>query len=245
MAKLTSEQIAVGQDDFVSSSTAMAKIGARATDGTGRVFHYAKAGASDLVAGNVLQGPAIVTTHLANTPPVVALGATSFTYTPGATLGTINQYADGYLQVDTTPGNGYTYSISGHPAFALSTAFTLTLNDAIQIALTASSRVGLMANKYNGVIQMPVTTATGLLAGVATYIITAAQFGWVQTWGPCSTLIAGTPALGAIVMAPGAVAGAAEIIVAAGTLIVAQIVGNMGQVGVAGKNNFVDLKIAP
>lgn len=245
MAKFRSPVTAMGQDDFVSSATPAAGLGDRIETDDGRVFRYALAGAVDLVAGNVLQGPAIVPNHLANTPPAVAIGATSFTYTPGASTGTANQYAGGWMQVDTTPGNGYTYEVSGHAAIASSTAFTLYLKDAIQVALTTSSRVGLIANPYRGVIQMPVTTATGTIAGIATYIITAAQYGWIQTWGICSVLIAGTPALGASVMAPGAVAGAAEVIVAAGTLIVAQWVGNMAQVGVNTKNNAVDLRIRP
>lgn len=244
MAKLRVPIDAIGQDDFVSSSTPAANPGDRIETDDGRVYRYALAGAVDLVAGNVLQGPAIVTTHLANTPPAVAIGATSFTYTPGGTLGTLNQYAGGYLQIDTTPGNGYTYAISGHPAFALSTAFTLTLKDAIQVALTTSSRVGLMANPYRGVIQFPVTTATGIVAGVAPYIITAAQYGWIQTWGICSVLIAGTPALGAGVMTPSTTAGSAVVLTTT-NLVVAQTVGYMAQIGVDGKNNWVDLRIRP
>lgn len=245
MAKLRSEVVAIGQDDLISSATPAHPIGTRAVDDTGRVFRYVKAGAVDLVAGNVLQSPAIVALHLANTPPVVAIGATSFSYTPGATGGVADLYQDGFLQVDTAPGPGYTYGVAGHAAITASVAFTLNLKDPIQVALTATSRVGLIQNKYRGVIQMPVTTATGTAVGIATYVITANQYGWIGTWGQFSVLIAGTPALGAIVMAPGAVAGAAEIIVAAGTLIVAQILGSMSQVGVAGKFNYVDVKINP
>jgi hypothetical protein len=105
--------------------------------------------------------------------------------------------------------------------------------------------VGLIANPYNGVIQLPVTTATGTLVGIATYIISAGQYGWIQTWGICSVLTTGTPALGAMVMGPGTAAGAAQVVVAAGTLIVAQIIGHMAQVGVDGKNNFVHVRINP
>lgn len=243
MAHLTSDVIGVGQDDFISSATPRHPIGTRAIDGFGRSFRYAKAGASDLVAGNCIQSSAIVVNHLANTPPAVSIGDKSFAYTPGATAGALGLYADGYLGVDTTPGNGYTYSVSGHPAISSSTAFNLTLKDQVQIALTTSSRVGLIANPYNGVIQMPATTATGSLVGVAGYIITAAQYGWVQTAGLCSTLISGTPALGAMVMSPSATAGAA-IILTTTNLVVAQIVGTMAQIGVDGKNNWVNLKIA-
>lgn len=238
-----------GSKDFDASTVTQAPrcpIGTFKRDRLGRTYVYVKAGAVDLVAGNMIQSPAIVPNHLALTPPAVAIGDTSFTCTPGATLGTENQYAGGFLQIDTTPGNGRMYGIDSHLAFASATAFTLKLmkDDPVTVALTTSSRVGLIANKYNGVIQMPVTTATGVLVGVAVSAIPANGFGWIQTWGPAPGLIAGTPALGAIVMAPGAVAGAAEIIVAAGTLIVAQIVGQMMQVGVAGKNNAIDLRIA-
>ncbi len=56
-------------------------------------------------------------------------------------------------------------------------------------------------------------------------------------------LTTGTPALGALVMGPGTVAGAVQVVAAAGTLLVAQIIGHMAQVGVDGKYNFVKLKI--
>jgi hypothetical protein len=244
MARFVLEPESIGQEDFVSSATPVHVVGTRAVTADGRVYRYVKAGASDLVAGNVLQGPPIVANHLGATSPAVAVGAKSFTFTPGATLGTAQYYAGGIMSVDTGPGNGYSYTIDSHLAFASSTAFTLNLVDPIQVALTSSSRLGLIANKYNGVIQFPVTTATGSAVGVATYIISAGQYGWVQTWGLCSVLISGTPALGAIVMTPSAVAGSA-IIMTTTNLVVAQIVGTMVQVGVDTKNNAVDLKINP
>lgn len=244
MAKFVCEIESVGQDDFISSATPVHAVGTRAVSDDGRVFRYVKAGAADLVAGNVLQGPATLPNHLANTPPVVAVGARSFTYTPGNTAAAAQYYAGGILQVDTDPGKGYSYSIDNHLAITASTAFTLNLKDPIQVALTATSRVGLLPNKYNGVIQFPVTTATGSAVGVATYIITAAQYGWVQTWGLCSVLISGTPAMGAMVMTPSAVAGSA-IIMTTTNLIVAQLVGTMVQIGVDTKINAVDLKINP
>lgn len=245
MAKFMSEVFGIGQDDFISRATPAHKVGTRAVDDSGRVFRYAKAGAVDLVAGNVLQSPAIVPNHLAATAPVVAIGATSFTFTPGATLGTADQYADGFLQMSVTPGLGYTYSVLGHAAFASSTAFTLNLKDPVQVAFSTSTRLGLIANKYNGVIQLPVTTATGTIVGIATYIISANQYGWIGTWGQFSVLTTGTPALGAMVMGPGTVAGAAQVVVAGGTLIVAQIIGHMAQVGVNGEADFVEVRINP
>jgi hypothetical protein len=245
---LQTETVIAGGDTTSNSTTQLHRIGTRMVTRDGRVFRYAQVGAVDLVAGNVIQGPAITPNHLANTPPVVPVGATSFTYTPGATLGTVNQYADGWLQVDTTPGNGVTYGIDSHLAFASATAFTLNLrpDDPITVALTAASRVGLIANPYRGVIQMPVTTATGSLVGVAPGVISAASFGWLQTWGVyAGVLINGTPALGSAVVGVSATTAGSVDIAAAATLITGQILGTMVQVGVSTKNNAVFLRITP
>lgn len=243
MANLGGPPISIGSDDFASTTDVRAGLGQQAYSSDGRQFRYCLAGAVDLVAGNVIQSSAIVTAHLANTPPTagVAIGATSYTYTPGAATGVANQYSGGYLQVDTAVGNGYTYQVSGHAAIASSTAFTLNLTDQIQVALVnASSRTGLLANPYRSVIQFPVTTATGTYAGIAPCVITAAQYGWLQTGGIASVLIAGTPALGALVMTPSTTAGSA-VVCTTTNLVVAQFVGNMAQIGVDGKNNFVRL----
>jgi hypothetical protein len=221
------------------------RIGQRAEDRYGRVYRFVKNGAVALVAGDCIQSSAIVANHLANTPPAVAIGDTSFTYTPGATAGAENLYEGGFLQIDTTPGQGRMYGVDSHLAIASATAFTLKLakDDPVTVALTTSSRVGLIANPYNGVIQLPVTTATGTLVGVAVSAIPALGYGWVQTWGPAAVLISGTPALGATVMSPSDAAGAA-IILTTTNLVVAQFVGSMMQIGVNGKNNAVFLKIA-
>jgi hypothetical protein len=244
MAKFISEVVGIGQADLISSATQIHPLGTRAVDDSGRVFRYAKAGAT-LVAGNVLQSPAIVPNHLAMTAPVVAIGAKSFTCTPGATLGAADLYADGFLDVSVTPGEGYTYGVAGHAAFASATAFTLNLKDPIQVAFTTGTRLGLLQNKYRGVIQLPVTTATGTVVGISTYIITSGQFGWIGTWGTFSVLCTGTPALGAMVLGPGTTAGAAQVVVAAGNLIVGQVIGHMAQVAVNGEWNFVEVRINP
>jgi hypothetical protein len=234
---------AFGQDGWTSSATQLAALGSRATTKDGRVFHYASAGVSDTVAGSVYQSAQAIPNHLARTAPVVAVGATTFTFTPGNTAGAANLYAEGYLQVDTTPGNGFTYQVSGHAAITGSVAFTLNLLDPIQVALTASSTVGLVHNAYKNVIVNP-TTATAAVAGVSPYVITAAQFGWLQTWGPCSTLINGTPGAGIGVVISATTAGAVDV-AAVGAEINVRIIGHMMQIGVSTKNNFVNLKICP
>lgn len=233
--------IVTAQDTFTESSTQKHPLGTYAETADGRGFRYAQVGATATVAGSLYQGAAPLANHLANTPPAVAIGATSFSYTPGATAGAANLYAEGYLQVDTTPGNGYTYLVSGHAAIASATAFTLYLRDAIQIALTASSRVGLLPNPYKNVI-VAATTLTAKAVGVAPAVITAAYYGWLQTRGPCSVLINGTPAITAPLMNSATTAGALDVWTAAGQPT-SNLVGHAMQVGVSTKNNFVFLTI--
>ena len=218
---------------YNSSTTQAHALGTRFEDGTGRVFRYAKAGGSALVAGNVLQAPAQITTHQTMTPAAAAVGATQVTATLGITNAvTADQYAGDFLIVDTTPGNGYAYQIQTHPAAAASATCVFTLTEPIQVALTTSSRVSLQANPYGGVIQAP-TTLTGAPVGVAIYPAAANEYCWIQTSGVCPVLIAGTPAVGSAVVSPGSAAGAVVVDGAATATIV---VGIMCATGVDGKN---------
>lgn len=179
----------------------------------GRRFRWAKAGASNLVVGNMLQAAAEIADHKSCSVAAAAIGATSLTVTPGATAGAANLYAGGLAIISVTPGLGYAYAIDSHLAITASTAFTLNLrkDDPIQVALTTSSKVTLVANAYKGVIQTPVTTLTGAAVGAAVSIIPANGWGWIQTNGPASVLVAGTPGPGLAVVVPGTAAGAVVI----------------------------------
>lgn len=219
-------------------------LGTLAVSKDGRVYRYGQAGAVALVAGNLLQGIPKVTAHLANTPPAVAIGATSFTYTPGAATGVANLYAEGYLNVDTTPGEGYAYRVSGHGAIASSTAFTLNLDpdDPIQVALTTSSRVGLHTNPWKLMVVCP-TAITARVAGVATNLAAINNYTWVQTRGPAPCLINGTPAITSPVANSATTAGAVDVWTTAAAAVTITPVGHMMQVGVSAKNNLVFLTI--
>lgn len=232
---------AVGGDSFDDSADQKHPLGTLARDNQGRLFRYFQCGATATVAGSIYQSAAPIANHLANTPPAVAVGAMSFTYTPGATAGAANLYSEGYLQVDTTPGNGYTYQVAGHAAISSATAFTLYLRDAIQVALTTSSRVGLIHNPWKNCIVCP-TTQTAGVAGGATCIVTAGQYGWLQTRGIFSALINGTPAVNAPILTSVTTAGAVDVWTAAAQPT-AQMIGRMAQLGVSTKNNFVYLQI--
>ncbi len=232
----------VGIDTLSWGTTQLHALGTIAVDQVGRMFRYAQAGDTALVPGNLQQGIPKVTAHLANTPPAVAIGATSFTYTPGAATGVANLYAEGFLVVDTTPGEGYEYRISGHPAIASSTAFTLTLAEAISIALTTSSRVGLHANPWKLTVVCP-TAITARVAGVAKSLAAINNYCWLQTRGPCACLINGTPAITSPVANSATTAGAVDVWTTAAAAVTITPVGYMMQVGVSGKHNAVYLTI--
>jgi hypothetical protein len=230
---LQSPPIALGANAFTSTAAQRHIPGIRGVDRFGRQYRYVKAGASDLVVGNVIQSPAVVTNHLTRTPVAAAIGATSITAALGATAAAADLYKYGFVTVDTTPGEGYSYAIEQHDAVLSSGNITVNLSKdtPVQVALTTSSRVSFLQNQYRGVIQAPVTTLTGTPVGVAVYPITANQFGWIGTRGLFCVLVGGTPIVGSAIVTPGTSAGMAVVDGAAAATIV---IGRMAQAGSAG-----------
>lgn len=242
MPSFTGEVQIAPRNLFSSSATPEAPLGARFTTSDGRVFRYCKAGAAALVVGNVIQAPAQDTAHQQLTPAAAAAGATTLVATLGASAAAANLYAEGWAIIDTTPGLGYAYPISGHAAVLSSGVITLALkrDSPVQVALTTDSRISLQRNPYNGVIQSPVTTLTGAVVGVAIYPIAATEYGWIQTHGPAAVLVAGTPGVGLAVVVPATAAGA---VVIDGAAAATKVVGSMMVTGVDGKVQAVLLNI--
>lgn len=221
--KLTSLPQSNSEGIFSDSATAEMVVGDMVVSPDGRKFRYVKAGGTALVAGKLQQAPAEKTNHQDLTAPIAAVGATSITVTLGATAATANEYAGGFMVVSVTPGVGKSYLISGHPAADSATSLTLTLSDPIDVALTATSRLDLVHNPYNGVIVNP-TTITSAPVGVAVNAITADQFGWIQTGGVANVLADGTVTVGTDVVASDNAIGAVEI-TADGTPEILSVVG--------------------
>lgn len=220
------------------------RLAARIITRDGRVFRFARVGAVAAVAGSVYQSSAPVANHLAQTPAAAAVGATAVTITTlGATAATQNQYSEGWLSVDTTPGNGIAYGIDSHLANAGSAALIVNLvkDEPIQVALTTSSRVGLFANPYADIIVNP-TTNTGITVGVPLVAAAIGAYCWIQTRGFCPVLINGTPGVGIGVVISATTAGAVDVAAVAAEINTRRI-GRMMQVGVSTKNNAVYLEL--
>lgn len=210
----------------------------------GREFAFVKAGASDLVIGDIIQSPANVANHVNTTAVASAAGSTTPTVTLGATLATLDQYADGFAVVSVTPDAGHAYKIKSHPAADSAATLQLTLEsaDGIIAAWTTTSRVDLIANKYNGVIQVPVTTMTGPPVGVAVSAIGAAAYGWIQCAGTAAVLTVGTVVIGSTVKVPATTAGG--VIAANSTYLVSDVpVGVVRRVAASAAWSTVDLAI--
>lgn len=199
-SQLTGPVTVVSQGIFSESSTALHTVGGYVETADGRGFRYAKIGAVATVAGKVYQGPALDATNQQPSGGLsiaaAAIGDTSVTTTSTVTLAA-NLLAGGFLAVVVTPGQGYTYRISGNTA-ASAAVTTFTLDDPIKVALTTSSKIIVAQNPYNGVIIEP-GTPTGKIVGVAPTIITAGYYGWLQTRGPASVLFTGTGVAGKVV----------------------------------------------
>jgi hypothetical protein len=224
-------QISGGQV-YSDSATAVAAVGSLGFDSRGRIYKYAMAGAAPLVAGNVLQTAAAVGAHSQLVPTVVQpVGSKQIIVTLGAAAAADSQYADGLAVIDTTPGEGFNYGISGHAAVLSGGVATLNLrsDDAIQVALATTSRVTLIAHPLRGVIQQP-AVSTGAPVGVAVFPIGANRFGWVGVCGDFPVLLDGTPAVGMAISAPGTNPGAAAI-----NSTTLAVIGRALITGVAGK----------
>jgi hypothetical protein len=241
MSRISSIPAVSGQDLFSSSSIQNMPFGAYAESTDGRGFRYCGVGAVSTVAGKVYQGIALDATNLQPSGGLAvaaaAIGATQVTLTGSLTIAA-NLVAGGYLSVDVTPGQGYLYKIASNTAVAAATGCVITLEDPLIVALTTSSKVILIAHPYSAVVVAP-ATATSVIVGVAPSMITNAQFGWMQTFGPASVLFTGTGVAGGAVgtLVGGTIGSAAPSI--AGT----NILGTHMATGITAEYAFIFLNI--
>ena len=181
---------------FTTGSTALHRLGTRVETRDGRVFRYVENAGVALVAGRL----AVAATQIANhanldIQTAAAIGDTTVSITLGSTLTNANDFAEGFLVVHLTPGNGISYLISGHPAADSGATQTLTLAEPIDVALTTSSNASLIKNPWKDVVISAADQAD-MAVGVAVKAIAIDAFGWVQTRGVCSVLADETIAVG-------------------------------------------------
>lgn len=197
------------QGIYDSSSNQNHVLGETIFTNDGRAFRYCLAGGTTLVSGKLQQASAEDTTNYQNlTPAAAAIGDISITISTSTTV-TANALVGGTVSITTSTGLGKIYRIKANTATSAAAGLVITLDDAIQVALTTSSRIDVIPNPYSGVIVNP-TTASSTPVGVAVAPITNAQYGWLQVAGHAVCLADGTVTVGTTLVASNGTAGAVE-----------------------------------
>lgn len=201
-------------DMYTPTSLQKYRLGARHHRPDGRTFHYARAGGTALIRGQLIQS-AVNSSGTTEQQDMTIPFASAVDDDYGwATLKTDaaleNQYNGGWYVVsdDTVAqGGGGTYQVKSHPSVGAGGNIKCTFYDKIPVLISASGKAGLIQSPYNGAIQCP-TTSTGWVIGVTMSAVTANYYCWLQTWGMGSVLAAGGIAVGEQVVRGPAVAGA-------------------------------------
>mgnify|MGYP001563290556 CR=1 FL=1 len=181
-------------------------LGTRGVLPDGRVFRYAfLSSAAAVLAGKLIQSRVIVTGHGKDlaVKTAAAVGAESVTITMATTATLVDEYAGGYIQGnDQTGAIGNLYRIkevgpvagNAHLAGGATADIVYNLAEPLVKALTTTSQVGLVHNLYKDVIVQP-TSVTGITLGVTPADIALSAYFLMQTWGPASVLLNGTPTI--------------------------------------------------
>lgn len=221
-------------------------VGSRWDLADGREVILVQAGSATTVAAGLLyQDAAIVADH--QNLDVTAFQAYSangnvpakVTVTLGSTAVTANEFAGGFVVVNDVTGEGQTLRIASHPAADAAASLVITLEDAPNTALGASSEICLIPQHGNGVIISP-TTQTNVVAGVGLYPIAASAYGFLTSKGITSVLsdAAAPAASGAAISPSNATAGAVE------AAVLAQgVIGNAVQAGVSTEYRTVFINV--
>jgi hypothetical protein len=211
----------------------------------GRCFYYALDGGSGLTVGKLNFSRATVSGHEDVDTSAQAIGSKAVTVTPATTKVLANEYAEGFISVRETTGQGQIRKIKSHPSAASAAACVLTLYDPWTTAITTSEQADLIHNPFYKVTES--ATEEQLPAGVPLITVTASYYFWNQTWGLASVLQNGSVPLGSMVT-PGTVAGSvAEFATSSATLAGYDmpLVGIQAILGVDTKYSVVLLQIHP
>jgi len=200
------------QSLFDESTTQKLPLGTRLGLDDTRVYRYGLMGATASVSGSINQSAAAVANHInLAIQTATVIGDVDVKVTLGATATTLNQYAEGYLVANAGTGKGYTYKIRNHALAAASATQTVTIYDPIVVAGPTSAKMSLHKHPFKDVIIHPSAPTAVLVGPAAKGVLTAATYGWFQTWGPASVLGDGTPGSGVELAASDLVDGAVEV----------------------------------
>ncbi len=242
-------------------------LGTRGYTKDGRVFRYARSGATAITIGSLCQGIVIdanldMDIIMADSTDwgVPTTSDTKIYLSTDQSITTANTYADGYLFVTDGTGEGQMVQIKSNEgttsAAGPETAPRLDLfeDGTLQTALDTSSEVGLARNIYDAVISAIDAAPTAIPVGVAPVTTSGNYYFWIQTWGPCPVITADTLIVGEVVIyscatGEGAIAGRGVAGIDSGAtdaeVTSAVRVGECMSVGTTGEYSLIYLKLAP
>ncbi len=223
------------QSIYEESSTQKAEIGYRIIVGD-RVFRYAYAGGTALIAGTLVKSAQLPAEVNKTVEAAAAIGSKTVTVTTAAAL---LYLAEGYMVVNDVTGEGITYRIKSGAANAdTATSTDLILYDPLSVALTTSSQVELYGSAYYDLDKS--ADVTDHISGIPPIAVTANYYFWLQTWGPCGCLVGATTAAGDM-LAPHTTDGS----VAPAAAYTSNIIGYAKTAGTATEYNGIELRVSP
>lgn len=226
------------------SATQAYALGTKLEARDGRVWRYALAGGTELAPALMTQSEAIAAEAIneVQTGYTTSIGDTTISILLTTSSGiTDGQLAEGWLLITDGTGEGHYYRIVNNVWTTGDTVMQLTLHEPIIVATEATTEVTVIKNLYNSVIVAP-TTLTGACVGVPNLTVTANNYFWAQTKGPCAmvvdtgeTLVVGQPVGYPETIA---VAGAAGV-----PTVTDHVWGTVIQIGAAGESAMVNLNL--
>jgi hypothetical protein len=197
------------QGIYDQSPNRLEKLGTLRILSDGRMFRYAKAGATALSAGKMGKAAAINAAHVNETVAVANVAAYQHKVAITVTAGTAIADGDligGYLFIQHGTGLGYNYLIEGNVAIsATGTAMIVDLEEPLKAAIETTTEITLCHSPWLGVVEN--TTQETFPCGIAPIAVTANYYYWCQTHGMAACLgTAGVEAV-ATMLIQGATAG--------------------------------------
>lgn len=206
-------QVGADFNRFEMTSSPKFKIGHKIEDGDGNVYRYSQVG-EDTNRGVVVSQD-IAESSVVDTDNVI-LAPASCVNTSDGTIGskyieitlsgkTANQFAGARLILTGDTGEGYTYNIKGNTATGNPASGTIrvSLKEPLQVAVVATTDFAIIGNKYANLHALDATDTAATGVTCATFDVSEASYGWIQTKGIVGVLTSGTTVLGNAVQTNG------------------------------------------
>lgn len=173
------------QGIYEQSPYRLEKLGTLRVLQDGRMFRYAKAGTTALVAGRMGKAANPDSDHVNETVAVAAVVAYKHKIAITVTAGTAIADGDligGYLLIQHGDGLGYMYGIEGNVAIsATGTAMVVDLEEPLKVAVATTTEISLIHSPWLGVDEN--ATQETFPCGIAPRAVTASHYYWCQTHG--------------------------------------------------------------